>query len=102
MSAEKVSLIDGKIYSKQAFPIYIDTNGYCKRPNRLGRDTFLVYVDLQGIVIPYGGYEFAKYSEELSSSPLWATECTSTSVTDGAACTGSLVDNNSKVTYRWY
>ena len=90
-----------KMYGGQGFTVYIDTNGYSKNPNKLGKDTFKLIVDTKGLVIPYGSYEYAKYTSETEHTPLWKTTCNSTTVTDGAACTGSIVDNGHKVVYKY-
>ena len=85
---------------KLGFAIYIDVNGYAKAPNTLGRDTFKLVVDSKGYVIPYGGYEYAKYFSE-DDTPLWKNDCKITEITDGAACTGSIIDNGGKVVYAY-
>lgn len=89
-----------KKYGTQGFPIYIDINGYNKAPNTLGKDTFKLIVDTKGIVIPYGGYEYATYSSD-ETIPQWETTCNTTEVSDGNDCTGSVVDNGGKVIYKY-
>lgn len=89
--------INQKMYGGQSFLLYVDIDGYKKGVNTLGVDTFLFLVDSKGIVIPYGGYEWAKYT---GLNVLWKTRCNSEKVTLGAACTGSIVDNGGKVIYK--
>lgn len=83
---------DGRYYT-----IYVDTNGYRKRPNAIGRDTFLFYVDLRGSLIPYGGTLYKLYTN--GGSVLWEEGCLPNEPADGATCTGSIADNGWKVVY---
>lgn len=83
------------------FFVYIDTNGYAKNPNILGKDTFTLFVDAtKCFVMPYGGYEYAKNTAG-STTALWEETCNSTIVSDGRACTGSIIDNAGKVIYKY-
>ncbi len=84
-------------YYGRYYTVYVDTNGYKKRPNAVGRDTFEFYVDLNGAVIPYGGQLYKDYTG--GDSVLWETGCLKSGPTDGASCTGSVVDNGWKVEY---
>lgn len=79
------------------YTVYVDTNGYKKAPNAIGRDTFKFLVDYSGTVIPYGGQMYKDYSG--GASVLWETQCTKPTPTDGSACTGSIADNGWKVVY---
>ena len=72
--------------------MYIDTNGQTKKPNALGRDVFLVYVDTKGAVIPYGGAAYKSYLK--GDSILWSTGCNKRGVSNVNACAGSVADNN--------
>ena len=90
-------------YRGTGYEIYIDVNGISKKPNALGYDTFLVYVDNIGSTIPYGGRLYKKYTK--SSNVLWEasdTECKPNAEPkgDGKSCSGSIVDNNGQVLYK--
>lgn len=93
---EPIENVPAKYYGKY-YTVYVDTNGIKKKPNSVGRDTFLFYVDLSGNVIPYGGNSYKEYTA--GESVLWETSCLKTGPTDGASCTGSIADNNWSVVY---
>lgn len=84
-------------YDGRYYTVYVDINGVKKKPNSVGRDTFLLYVDLRGAVIPYGGTLYSSYTG--GDSVLWETECTPEGPTNGVSCTGAIADNGWKVTY---
>ena len=84
-------------YDGRYYTVYVDTNGYKKKPNAVGRDTFLFYVDLRGSIIPYGGTLYKAYTN--GDSTLWEESCLPEGPTDGASCTGSVADNGWKVVY---
>lgn len=84
-------------YYGRYYAIYIDVDGPNKGMNTVGRDTFLVYVDLNGTVIPYGGQLHKLYTG--ASAVLWESGCVKPTPTDGATCTGSIADNGWKVVY---
>ncbi len=87
----------GDYYGKY-YDVYIDVDGPNKGFNGIGKDTFLVYVDLNGSVIPYGGKLYKNYSS--GSDVLWETKCKAkTDPTDPNACAGSIADNGWKVIY---
>ena len=95
--------------------IYYDLNGFETKPNRLGRDIFYFILDNSGKLIPYGGLlQSRAYSagedEEDSSSDSSSVEqewkngtdkCTADTVTSGATCSASVMDNNWKVVYKY-
>lgn len=87
----------GDYYGKY-YDVYIDVDGPNKGFNGIGRDTFLVYVDLNGSVIPYGGKLYKNYSS--GSTVEWESKCKAkTNPTDPNACAGSIADNGWKVIY---
>lgn len=101
MSAGKMrtNFVKAEMYGKQGFYIFVDVDGYKKGANRCGVDTFQLFVDTTGIVIPFGGYEYAKYMG--NDEPKWITQCNSQGVSgSGTACAGSIVDNGGKVIYK--
>ncbi len=85
-----------KYYGKY-YTIYIDVDGPKKGMNRVGRDTFLVYVDLNGTVIPYGGQLYKEYSD--GESVLWESGCLKPTPSNSKTCSGSIADNGWKVVY---
>ena len=84
-------------YYGRFYTVYIDVNGIKKGLNSLGRDVFVVEVDLSGTVIPYGGQMYKDYVN--GDSILWETQCMRSGPTHGSSCTGSVVDNGWKVEY---
>lgn len=80
------------------YSVIVDINGE-KAPNAQGKDQFTLWVDTKGSVIPYGGEFHKTYTG--ASDTTCSTACTGTTVTDAASCTGSIVDNNGKVTYKY-
>lgn len=96
----KTNFVKAETYGKQGFYIFVDIDGYKKGLNRCGIDTFQLFVDTTGIVIPFGGYEYAKYMGQ--EDPRWITQCNSEGVTgSGTACAGSIIDNGGKVIYKF-
>jgi len=85
-------------YSGKYYTLYIDTNGFRKKPNAIGKDLFLVWVDSRGAVIPYGSEQHREYTN--ATEALWKTKCKAT-VTDAEACAGSVADNKFKVIYKY-
>lgn len=97
----KISSATGTIpnrYAGKYFTVTVDINGG-KAPNAAGKDIFTLWIDTKGEVIPYGGEAHKNYLG--SSATVWSTACTGSTVTDPASCTGSVVDNNGKVTYNY-
>ena len=84
-----------KKYYGKFYPILIDING-SKLPNQTGKDKFLLYVDLFGVVIPAGGQEAVDYGADTTRH-----DCTYTKQTAlPARCTGSIADNGWEYKYR--
>ena len=47
-------------------------------------------------------YKFLEFPAILEDdTPLWKNDCKITEITDGAACTGSIIDNGGKVVYAY-
>lgn len=81
---------------------YYDINGFQNEPNRIGRDIFAFIIDNSGSVIPYG----ARISKEVYNVPYWdentdGCPTKSNTVTSGLTCAGSIIDNDSKVIYKY-
>lgn len=85
-------------YAGKYYIVYVDINGQGKKPNALGKDLFLLWVDLKGSVIPYGGTAYKAYTN--SSSVLWESGCKK-NITNADACAGSIADNGYKVIYNY-
>ncbi|MBE7711935.1 MAG: type II secretion system protein [Cyanobacteria bacterium SIG31] len=94
--ADAVEGLPNQYYGKY-LEMFVDVNGASNKPNIIGKDVFLVHVDLKGSIMPYGGSATQKYLEQ--ESPLWESECSSTTVTDGKACAGNIADNGWKIEY---
>jgi len=67
--------------------ILVDVNGYEKKPNRLGKDTFMFEVISNGNLLPIGaeGTQYADMDKYCSNN--------STSYYNGAACTNKVLMN---------
>ena len=94
---------DGIVFSSNNFSEYpvnitVDING-AKLPNTIGKDRFIIYIYNDGAVVPYGGYEYKKYSE--GSTVLWAAGCSGDSVTNPSSCSGAIADNGWAVKYKY-
>lgn len=80
--------LPNKKYCGKFYPIMIDTNGD-KKPNKQGKDQFMVYVDFYGTVLPAGGQESVDYGTDNE-----VIICTaSKNASYAARCTGSIADN---------
>lgn len=79
----------------------IDINGVNKNPNIYGKDKFIVYVDMGGDVIPYGGQLYQKYINKPNDAALWKSKCDGDTITDAKSCTGAVVDNGGTVKYNY-
>lgn len=84
---------------------YIDINGINKKPNQLGRDLFKVFIHTedQGQITAYGSHMFNDIKGGNPTSQ-WETTCNSTTKQNkikGDTCSGSIIDNNGKVIYKW-
>ena len=95
-------------YKGKVGRIYYDINGFNIKPNKVGRDIFVLALDNAGSVIPEGGSAYNKaYGSaggdegEASTSEAWVGTCDETKVTDGMNCAGSIADNDWKVIYRF-
>ena len=89
-------------YSGKAYKVYVDIDGNAKGLNTLGRDLFELRIDSRGTVIPFGGMAWQNYIND--KTPLWQTTsgdsaCNSTSIGNGSACAGAIVDNGYVVNY---
>lgn len=89
---------DNEKYYGKYRKVYIDINGSAKNPNILGRDLFIVLVDLYGFVIPFGGKEY----KDVGGQTDWTGgNCDSTSISNPETCAGSVADNGWKVVYKF-
>ena len=83
--------------------MFIDINGINTKPNSIGRDVFIFYMDDSGQVVVPGSNTYAwlmnnetfKYSS--SGSPF---TCNEKEVLIGFGCAGSIFENNLKVIYQ--
>lgn len=88
-------------YAGRYYTVFVDTNGNGKGPNLLGKDLFVLWVDTNGDVIPFGGSAYATYRTGAQSSS-WRTLCrsnTKNAPSNGAYCTAAIVENGFKVLY---
>lgn len=97
LSASQISKLPNG-YGGKYYGVFVDVNGFEKKPNALGRDLFLLWSDTKGTVIPYGGVAYKAYTG--GSSVLWESGCKS-NVSNALACAGSIVDNGYKVIYKY-
>ncbi len=85
-----------KRYYGEFYQFYIDTNGP-KKPDIIGKDVFLVYLDMSGVVLPYGGNAWKDY---MSKTDSWDTQCKKT-IVDADYCAGAIADNAWQVKYNY-
>ena len=82
-------------------PYYYDINGFQNEPNRLGKDIFVFIIDDSGTVVPYG----SRIANKIYGIDYWNTPSgcppTPSSVSNGSACAGSVIDNDGKVVYKY-
>lgn len=93
------ALAKGTNLSKKAYDLVIDVNG-AKKPNTVGRDIFGFAVGDDGHLYPYGGEDYAKYSE----TGTWkdnegAYSCTDGNSVSGWGCTARLIEHVYKMDY---
>lgn len=97
-------------YKGKVARIYYDLNGFNVKPNRVGRDIFVLALDNAGSIIPEGGSAYYKAYGTASSGDsgdtagteqAWKGTCDEDKVTDGFNCAGSIADNDWKVIYRY-
>lgn len=88
-----------KRYYGSYYSVYVDTNGE-KAPNVIGKDVFLVYVDLYGEVIPYGSNVAQKY-KTTGARRDWQKNCNNTTITNALTCAGAIADNGWQVKYKY-
>ena len=83
--------------------IFYDLNGSETRPNFLGKDVFVFWLDESGAVIPYGGKVANRAYGDSLAPIVWDGEgdlaCKSRNVGSGISCAGSVADNDWKVIY---
>ena len=83
--------------------IWYDINGLETKPNRIGKDVFLFYLDNNGTLVPYGGRQYGNAYSNANAQQLWKDSndnaCNETSINIGLACAGSIADNDWKVIY---
>ena len=83
---------------------YIDINGINKKPNQLGKDLFhvLIHIEDQGQIVACGSHLAVDLIGNNTTN--WETTCNSTTKQNkitGDTCSGSIIDNNGKVIYKW-
>ena len=89
-------------YKGKVGRIYYDINGFNIKPNKIGRDIFVLALDNAGSLIPEGGSAYYKaYGGEDSTEKAWSSTCSKTTVGNGMDCAGSIADNDWKVIYRF-
>lgn len=87
-----------------SYSVFVDVNG-TEPPNSLGKDLFLLVVDDDGTVIPYGSRRGCalNYTTNVgydANIGCAATDpCTKGNVSTGVTCAGAVADNNWKVLY---
>lgn len=98
IDAQQVAQIPSA-YSGQYYTLLVDINGMKKKPNMIGKDLFLLYVDNKGVVIPYGGDLYKEYTGE---DVHWKNDngC-ETDVVNAETCAGAIADNRYRVKYRF-
>jgi len=83
--------------------MYVDVNGLQAKPNVIGKDIFVFWVDKSGTIIPEGGKTYG-WLIGGNSSNTWKGSgtyaCNSSQVGSGVNCAGSIFDNNLKVIYQ--
>lgn len=84
-------------YSGEYYLLLVDINGMRKKPNMIGKDLFLLYIDNKGEVIPYGGEAYEVYTGDTTNN--WKTKCTKDEVKDAETCAGAIADNRYRVKY---
>lgn len=87
--------------------IMVDINGIKTKPNIIGKDIFMFYIDKTGQVIPYGSNTYAWLLDNANSdsnNKYTATAgnlgCNEDYVGTGIGCAGSIFENNLKVIYQ--
>ena len=79
---------------------YIDINGTKTKPNTVGKDNFIIWMDKNGSVIPLGGNS-TKFLTDIGTYETAGTyQCDENNVTSGLGCAGSIFENNMKVIYK--
>ena len=81
--------------------VYVDVNGVQKKPNALGRDIFLLWVEPDGKVLPYGGNLQDTYHKVDNVNWATGTNCNSSGVTSAVSCAGAIADNGWQIKYKW-
>jgi len=77
--------------------IYIDTNGFRKRPNQLGKDIFWFTLFDNAKMVPHGAISDMSNDTAVNASHLGT--CTEGNVGDGTTCAASVVADGFKITY---
>ena len=86
--------------------VIIDVNGK-KGPNVLGRDIFRFVIGDDGILYPYGGYDYAVYLDAASpeqyfwknSGAIPSYRCADENLNNGYGCTGRVIEEGYKINY---
>lgn len=103
------SQLKGGTYKGNVAAVWVDINGFDKKPNRAGKDEFRFYIDDSGSVYPDGGKTKMKLYEMTTGDKNalnWETGnyrslCNKNKVTTGVYCGASVVDNGFKVIYKY-
>lgn len=102
LNTDKSALKEGEIMYKGgaltsvAAEVFIDVNGPNK-PNVWGRDTFRYVLGSDGHLYPYGGKDWAIYSNKTYTSTTAKTECVTNK--NGAYCAVYLAENGYNMDY---
>ena len=83
--------------------IYLDINGIKVKPNTVGKDIFLLFIDKSGQVIPAGSNTYAWLQNDENrkyTSTKGDYGCNENYVGKGTGCAGSIFENNLKVIYQ--
>ena len=92
-------------YKGMAATLYYDLNGFKIKPNRLGKDIFIIHVDNNGMTLPEGGSQLYNAYTNVEAENPWNTSeddlCNEDKVSTGNSCAGSVADNGWKVIYKY-
>ena len=96
---------NGVPVEKEGHNVYVvpvDTNGQ-RGPNKEGKDIFMLYVLMNGLVVPEGSYLYA----EKFGGDTWEVGCKSMTATDSGVptnpktCAGAIIDNGGRILYNY-
>ena len=92
-------------YKGKVATLYYDLNGFGTKPNRLGKDIFIIHVDNNGMTLAEGGSQLYNAYTDVATEDPWNTSeddlCNEDKVSTGNSCAGSVADNGWKVIYKY-